>query len=70
LRTSEELIQKPPSLTSLQNETTAARNEIRAIRTQLATTVHQQNLDHATSAEEKDGRVNEKYVLFDILNAI
>jgi hypothetical protein len=61
LKAAEEMLRHQPSLTDLQNQATVTKTEIRAIQTQLATNTKNQGLDHASSAEEKDGRVNEKY---------
>ncbi len=59
LRSSEELIQTPPTLASLKNESTACKNEICAIQTELATVAREKDLDSARIAEEKDGHLNE-----------
>jgi hypothetical protein len=60
VKSADELISKPPSLASLQNEANATKAVVHAIQGELATTKQQQNLDHAQAAEEKDGRLNEK----------
>jgi hypothetical protein len=59
IRSAEELIQTTPTLAGLKNETAIVKNEVRAIRTQLADVVREKDLDRATAAEEKDGRLNE-----------
>ena len=58
LRSAEDLINKPPTSTSLQVETTLIRGEVQAIRTELAETTHKQAIDRAKAEEEKDGRQN------------
>jgi len=60
LRSAEELINKAPTLEHLQNQATATKNELQAIRSELAATTRKQNLESAQSAEEKVGRLNEK----------
>jgi hypothetical protein len=60
VRSADELIHKPPSLTSLQNEAATTKAVVRAIQDDLASTKQQQNLDQAQAAEEKDGRLNEE----------
>jgi hypothetical protein len=60
LRSAEDLIEKPPTLNEIQNEATATKAEIKAIQSELASTVQKQALDHASLEEEKDGRTNEK----------
>ncbi len=60
IKSADEMISRPPSLTSLQNDATVTKAVVRAIQDDLATTKQQQNLDHAQNAEEKDGRLNEK----------
>jgi hypothetical protein len=62
LRAAEEAISKPPTVPGLQAQVTLAKNEVQAIKSQLADTVRKQDLDHASAAEEKDGRKNEGYV--------
>ncbi len=59
LKSAEEALQHQPTLVELQNQTSVVKTEIQAIRTQLATNTHQQGLDHASAAEERDGRLNE-----------
>ncbi len=59
LRSAEEAISKAPSLEQLQNQATTTKAELQAIRNELAATTQKQNLESATSAEEKDGRLNE-----------
>jgi hypothetical protein len=59
LKSAEDLLQHQPTLTDLQNQATVTKSEIQAIRNQLATNTKQQALDHASQAEEKDGRLNE-----------
>ncbi len=60
LRKADEAIQKVPTLTDLQNQATATTTVVQAMRTELANTTRKQSLDRASSAEEKDGRLNEK----------
>ncbi len=59
LKSAEDLLKREPSLNDLQNQATATTTVVRAIQTELAATRRQQDLDHATGAEEKDGRKNE-----------
>ncbi len=59
LRSSEAAIERAPTVHSLQAESTLTQGEVRALRTELASTVRKQNIDRATAAEEKDGRTNE-----------
>jgi hypothetical protein len=59
----ERLINSQPSVAELQNQVTATATVVKSIQTQLATNTKQQNLDHASAAEEKDGRDNEKYAI-------
>jgi hypothetical protein len=68
LRAAEEAIQKPPSVAGLQAQATLAKGELQAIKTELASTVRKQDLDRASAAEERDGRLNEGYV-FEIVLA-
>ncbi len=58
LRSAEDLINKPPTSTSLQTETTLIKGEVQAIRTELAETTRKQAIDRAKAEEEKDGRQN------------
>ncbi len=60
MKAAEKLINSQPSLTELQNQVTVNTTVVKSIQTQLATNTHNQNLDHASTAEEKDGRLNEK----------
>ncbi len=59
----EKLINTQPSLSELQNQVTATATVVKSIQTQLVSNTHQQNLDHASASEEKDGQLNEKYIL-------
>ncbi len=59
LRSAEEAISKAPSLEQLQNQAVTTQTELQAIRNELASTARKQDLESATSAEEKDGRLNE-----------
>jgi hypothetical protein len=60
LRKADEAIQKVATLTEIQNQATATTTVVQALRTELASTTQKQSLDRANSAEEKDGRLNEK----------
>ncbi len=64
IKSAEDILKHQPSLTDLQNQASVARTEIKAIQSQLATNAQQQKQDHASLAEEKDGRLNEGCVLF------
>jgi hypothetical protein len=61
VKSSDELINRPPSLTSLQNDASATKAVVRAIQDELTSAKQQQNLVQAQQAEEKDGQLNEKY---------
>jgi len=63
IRTAEEAIQKVPTLTSIQNEATVSKAVVSSMQSELASLKQQRGIDHAKSEEEKDGRLNEKYVL-------
>jgi hypothetical protein len=62
LRSADEAINKLPTLASLQTEVTVTKTVVSSIQAELADTKRQRELDHAKSEEEKDGRLNEKYV--------
>ncbi len=50
---------KAPTLAELQNQATTSTAVTTAIRAELAVVADNQNLDHAKSEEERDGRLNE-----------
>jgi hypothetical protein len=53
------MLKYQPSIVDLQNQASVTQTEIKAIRTELAATTQKQGKDHASIAEEKDGRLNE-----------
>jgi hypothetical protein len=59
LKAAEDLLQHQPTVVDLQNQATVTKSEVQAIRNELATNKRQQALDHASQAEERDGRLNE-----------
>jgi hypothetical protein len=59
LKCAEELVNKAPTLAELQNQATTSTAVTNAIRAELAVVADNQNLDHAKSEEERDGRLNE-----------
>ncbi len=65
MKSADELINRPPSLTSLQNDASATKAVVRAIQDELTSTKQQQNLVQAQQAEEKDGQLNEKYAFIE-----
>jgi hypothetical protein len=65
VKSADELINRPPSLTSLQNDASATKAVVRAIQDELTSTKQQQNLVQAQQAEEKDGQLNEKYAFIE-----
>jgi hypothetical protein len=60
LKAAEELISKAPTVADLQNQATTSSAVTSAIRAELAVVVDNQNLDHAKTEEERDGRLNER----------
>ncbi len=60
LKWAEELIAKQPSLAELQNQATTSVAVTDAIRAELTVVSTNQDLDHARTQEERDGRLNEK----------
>jgi hypothetical protein len=62
VKSADELIKRPPSLTSLQNDASTTKAVVRAIQDELTSAKQQQNLVQAQQAEEKDGQLNEKYI--------
>jgi hypothetical protein len=60
LKSAEDLINKQLTVAELWNEVTASKAETSAMQSQLATVAANQDLDHASAAKEKDGRLNEK----------
>jgi hypothetical protein len=60
LKWAEELINKKPTLAELQNQATTSTAVTSAVRAQLAVVADNQDLDHARTQEERDGRLNEK----------
>lgn len=62
LKWAEELAAKQPSLAELQNQATTSTAVTDAIRAELTVVSNNQDLDHARTQEERDGRLNEKYV--------
>ncbi len=60
LKTAEELINRAPTIAELQNQATTSTAVTSAIRAELAVVVDNQNMDHAKTEEERDGRLNEK----------
>jgi hypothetical protein len=63
LKWAEELAAKQPSLAELQNRATTSTAVTDAIRAELTVVSNNQDLDHARTQEERDGRLNERYVL-------
>jgi hypothetical protein len=63
LKSAEEMLKRTPTITDLQNQATVSKTEVQAIQSELAETKRKQALDHASLAEEKDGRLNERYYL-------
>jgi hypothetical protein len=62
VKATETLINSQPTLSELQNQATVSTTVVRALQTQVASNTRQLQGDHASSAEEKDGRLNEKCV--------
>ncbi len=60
LKWAEELVNKKPSLAELQNQATTSTAVTTAIRAELAVVADNQDLDHARTQEERDGRLNWK----------
>jgi hypothetical protein len=60
VKSAEALISSQPSLADLQNQATVTTTVIRALQTQVASNTRKLDSDHASSAEEKDGRKNEE----------
>jgi hypothetical protein len=59
VKSAEALINGQPTLVDLQNQATVSTTVIRALQTQVASNTRLLQGDHASSAEEKDGRLNE-----------
>ncbi len=59
IKSAEDMLKYQPSIVDLQNQASVTQTEIKAIRTELAATTQKQGKDHASIAEEKDGRLNE-----------
>jgi hypothetical protein len=64
IKSAEDILKHQPTLTELQNQASVTKTEIKAIRTELAANAQQQKQDHASLEEERDGRLNEKWVNF------
>ncbi len=60
LKSAEELASKKPTLAELQTHATTSDAVTGAVQSDLAVVTENQNLDHATIQEERDGRLNEK----------
>jgi hypothetical protein len=60
LKCAEELTNRKPTLTELQNQATTSTAVTTAMQSELSTVVENQKVDHATIQEEKDGRLNEE----------
>jgi hypothetical protein len=59
LKSAEELAASKPTLVELQNQATASKAVTGAIQSELQVLSSNQNHDHASAQEERDGRLNE-----------
>ncbi len=60
LRSAEKAVENPPTISSLGNTVAAQGAEIKAIKTQLAKTTEEKDLNFAKFAELSDGLLNEE----------
>jgi hypothetical protein len=60
LKCADELATKAPTLAELQNQATTATAVTSSIQSELSVVSENQNKDHATIQEERDGRLNEE----------
>ncbi len=59
-KAAEDLASKAHTLEHLQNEVILTQAQTTAIQSEVASIKSNQDLDHASAAEEKDGRLNEE----------
>ncbi len=60
LKSADELLAKKPTLVELQNQANTTTATTSALQSELAQVSANQNIDHASIQEEKDGRLNEE----------
>ncbi len=59
MKSAEALINSQPTVADLQNQATMSTTVVRALQTQVASNTQNIQIDRASAAEERDGRLNE-----------
>jgi hypothetical protein len=59
VKSAEALINSQPTVADLQNQATMSTTVVRALQTQVASNTQNIQIDRASAAEERDGRLNE-----------